>query len=466
MTTMFDAPMLDFSADNTMDADMLPTSTSNSDWLQVENMMEDGDSSRPLADEVDMIHGDVQEFEMRDAGEAEIAEDFYQMLPEPVEQHFQAEPQDQEIPDASRAPTPGAQISFSQSKPPPTVISPDQPSQESNTKLNSNLEATHSVQQITTNFGGFEVLDPELKATQVTAHKAQLDPTTSQGLEGLDTELKASQGGTHNLQPDSTIFHGYENLDESSIPLPELPEEGIVTSHAGVDGGAVLDNNDASTLSGESARSPHPQSQSQLVASPDQGDPQALSPDPDLVTRKEDSQEAQSFPEGEDNDPSGVDLAHQSGEHVEDQVTQEEEEGPLIDPPPSVLLFYAFDGSHFTLFNLPEVPQQSSLTTGFTNPSTGHDDTQHESDTKHSSSLARSLEAPILLFRDRFSLYYEPLSDVFEALRADQTINAGGRFDSNIELVISAPELDLALPEVSDDSSIIYRLCVHSISIG
>jgi len=416
--------MHDFSGDNTMDADMLPSSTSDADWLQVENMMEDGDS-RPLADEVDMIHGDVQEFEMRDAGEADVTEDLEQMLPEAAEQHNQAEPQDQEIQDASRAPTPGTQISFSQPKTLPALTSSDQPSEVSHTGHGPTPDATPRI---------------------------RLDLTTSQSYEVLDTELKPTQEAVHSVEADSTISRGYESFDESSIALPEPSEERIPGSHVGV----IPDKHDTSTLSEGSTRSLQPQTQ--LLEPSEHGEEPAPAPSPVAVQKH--PQEGQSLAEVEVHDPSGVDLTDRSGGYVEDQVTQEEEEEGLIDPPPPVLLSYPFDGSHFALFNFPEDPQDGSTANGTTSPLTGHDEVQRESDAKHISPLAEYLpvpEAPILLFRERFPLYYEPLSSVFEALRADEAVNTGGRFDDNIELVISAPELDLTLPEVRSGGSIAPR---------
>ncbi|KAF8475424.1 hypothetical protein JB92DRAFT_3134579 [Gautieria morchelliformis] len=377
---MFDAPMHDFSGENAMDADMVPSSTSDADWLQVETMMEDGDVSKPLAEEVDMIHGDVQEFEMRDAGEVEFTDGLDQMLPEP---------QDQDIPDVSRAPSPSTQITFSQPKTLPIAMRSDDLPQDSPTEQ--------------------EVI--------------------------------------HSVQPDPTTSHRQESLDESLVQLPELSEEQILLSQAGV-AEEIIDNHDTSTLSGESNRSPYPQPQEPLPEPPGHSsDAQDVPTDYGLVAHTEDPQGGEhSLPGG---DEEGVDPGPQSEARVENQVTQDEEV-PLIDPPPPVLLSYSFDGSHFTLFNLPEEPQPDSVGTVTQIPSTGHDEEKRESDAKQVSSLADNLatfEAPILLFRERFALYYEPLSHVFEALRADEAINTGGRFDHNIELVISAPELDLTLPE-------------------
>jgi hypothetical protein len=378
MTTMFDAPMHDFSGEIAMDADMVPSSTSDADWLQVETMMEDGDVSKSLAEEVDMIHGDVQEFEMRDA--AEFTEGLDQMLPEP---------QDQDIPDVSRAPSPSTLITFSQPK---TIV------------MRS---------------------------------------------DDLPRDSPTEQEAIHSVPPDPMTSHTQESLDESSVQLLELSEEQSLLSQTGVEG-EVVDNHDTSTLSGESNSPPHPQPQGPLSEPPGHSsDGSGVPTDYKLVAHTEQPQEGEHSNPG--GDEEGVDLRPQSQAHVENQVTQDEE-GPLIDPPPSVLLSYSFDGSHFTLFNLPEEPQHDSVGTVIQIPSSGHDEGKRESDAKQVSSLADNLaafEAPILLFRERFALYYEPLSRVFEALRADEAINTGGRFDHNIELVISAPELDLTLPEVS-----------------
>lgn len=384
MTTMFDAPMHDFAGDNTMDADMLPPSNSDADWLQVENMMEDGDVARPLAEEVDMTHGDVQEFEMRDAGETDYIEAPIQTLPEASEQHLRAEPLDQYIPDASRAPSPSVQPSFSQAELHSTPIRSKEPLQES-----------HS-------------------------------------------EEDFSQGATRGVSPDPTTFQrDHEGVVESSIQLPEPSAE--QTSIPLVEGdGTTTETHNTSATSAS------------LLDPLEQGD--APQPFSDHVVHTDPSPEEHSLPEDKEDGRSHTETAPQSEGHVDNQATQdEEEEGPLIDPPPAVLLSYPFDGSHFSLFNLPEEPQHGHIVTGIGVRSMGHDQKTHDSDDKHTTSGTESrtvLEAPILLFRERFALYYEPLARVFEALRSDESINTGGRFDPNIELVISAVELDLTLPEV------------------
>ena len=397
MTTMFDAPMHDFTGDNTMDADMLPSSTSDADWLQVENMMEDADAPRPLTEEVDMIHGDVQEFEMRDAGETYFSEDVDRISSEAA-QHVHTEPQDQEIPDASRAPSPNALVAFSRPDLLPASVRSEDFSQDSRSEQVCSREATENVPP---------------------------DPTTSQRDEG----------------------------HESSIQLPEPAKEDISTPPVEVYGTSVGANDTSASLE-ERTLPTYPQTQASLSEPLEHGSALESSSVHDLAPHTETSQEERPLPEAEEDGGPAIDPPVPLSErHVENQVTQEEEEGPLIDPPPSVLLSYPFDGSHFSLFNLPEELQHDSIVTGAEIPSNSQVEVTRELDTKAGSSRAENhsvSETPILLFRERFALYYEPFSRVFEALRGDEAINKGGRFDHNIELVISAPELDLTLPEVRD----------------
>ncbi|KIJ37710.1 hypothetical protein M422DRAFT_50289 [Sphaerobolus stellatus SS14] len=107
---MYDAPMQDFSPDNSMDADMLPSNGAEVDWTQTEVMMDDGDFVRPVDHEVEMMHEDVQEYEMTDAGDPEVIE-YQDMVPETIEAHYGGDIQDQEIPDASRAASPIPHVS-------------------------------------------------------------------------------------------------------------------------------------------------------------------------------------------------------------------------------------------------------------------------------------------------------------------------------------------------------------------
>ena len=118
----------------------------------------------------------------------------------------------------------------------------------------------------------------------------------------------------------------------------------------------------------------------------------------------------------------------------------------MIDPPPCVLLTFAFDGSRYALFSPAEDSRTSQETnsmvpTAPTLPDLTAVSSRQENESESSGS--------VLLFTERFELYYESISLVFQAMHANETIGVGGCFDQNEELVLSVPELDLTLPEVS-----------------
>lgn len=101
-------------------------------------------------------------------------------------------------------------------------------------------------------------------------------------------------------------------------------------------------------------------------------------------------------------------------------------DGVYIDPPPAVLLSIA-DSSHseFVLFNQPGVEGKS----------TGE---------PHGNRGTYSL-----LLEDRPTLYYEPLSSVFDALRQDEALLSRVPDSFEGELVLDAYDLQLVVSEVS-----------------
>lgn len=121
------------------------------------------------------------------------------------------------------------------------------------------------------------------------------------------------------------------------------------------------------------------------------------------------------------------------GPHEYDQTSasgdpHEISDGVYIDPPPAVLLSLSTSAgqSELCLFNPP-------------NSSGSHSPSEHASSSTSSLSLA---------LQHRPTLYYEPLSSVFDALRQEGAIYTVASFVEN-ELVIEACDLDLRIPEVS-----------------
>lgn len=114
---------------------------------------------------------------------------------------------------------------------------------------------------------------------------------------------------------------------------------------------------------------------------------------------------------------------------VEANDPHEISEGVYIDPPPPVLLSLPPSATHaeYSLFNFPTA-RRSHSPSGSNQPDTGN-------------GLA-------LLLQDRPTLYYEPLSAVFVALRQEQCIQSLPQF-SEAELVLDAFDLQLSVSEAS-----------------
>ncbi|KAJ4488354.1 hypothetical protein J3R30DRAFT_923322 [Lentinula aciculospora] len=129
------------------------------------------------------------------------------------------------------------------------------------------------------------------------------------------------------------------------------------------------------------------------------------------------------------------------GENEEDnQVTENDpheiSEGVYIDPPPAVLLSFTYlDHSDVSLFNQPPQSDPSSSTT-------------------ESSGYA-------VLLSERPTLYYEPLSTVFEALRNDSELSNLADL-SRVELVLDAYDLELT---ISEDNIFTRETSLHDLNV-
>ena len=120
---------------------------------------------------------------------------------------------------------------------------------------------------------------------------------------------------------------------------------------------------------------------------------------------------------------------HATAAPVDAKDPHEISEGVYIDPPPPVLLSMPPSATHseFSLFNLPTT-RHSRSPSGSNQPDAGR-------------------ELPLLL-QNRPTLYYEPLSAVFTALRSEQCVQELPQF-SEAELVLDAYDLQLSISEVS-----------------
>ncbi|KAH7877853.1 uncharacterized protein C8R40DRAFT_1092734 [Lentinula edodes] len=111
-------------------------------------------------------------------------------------------------------------------------------------------------------------------------------------------------------------------------------------------------------------------------------------------------------------------------------------EGVYIDPPPAVLLSFAFlDYPDVCLFNQPSQYDPSSSTTEPTSCS--------------------------VLLSDQPTLYYEPLSTVFEALRNDNELSSIADL-SPVELVLDAYDLELT---ISEDNIFARETSIHDLNV-
>ncbi|KAF8556888.1 hypothetical protein OG21DRAFT_503797 [Imleria badia] len=150
---------------------------------------------------------------------------------------------------------------------------------------------------------------------------------------------------------------------------------------------------------------------------------------------------------------ASADEAYDSGPLIQDEkavdqapVTEGDAVDPLhisdgvyIDPPPAVFLSIAdLSQPGFVLFNQPDVEGES------TGESHGN------------------REAYSLLLEDRPTLYYEPLSSVFEALRQDEALLSRVPHSFEGELVLDAYDLQLA---VSEDNVHSREISLHDLHI-
>ncbi|KAF5387157.1 hypothetical protein D9615_001691 [Tricholomella constricta] len=139
--------------------------------------------------------------------------------------------------------------------------------------------------------------------------------------------------------------------------------------------------------------------------------------------------------------PHGVEAQTQSHEFDPSAVSTDPHEisrGVYIDPPPAVLISVSTDAPSISLFN---APSKSRLNT----PSNGDSD----------------LSELVVLLDHLPTLYYEPLSSVFEALRQDEYL--GSMLDiSNGELLLDAYDLELVM---SEDYTFAHELSLHDLNV-
>lgn len=454
---MFDVPMHDFSGEGSMDTDMLPLSGSEVDWLQVENMIEDDVSKQLVAEEVEMIHETgVQEFEMVDTGDADIQEYIDTTSAEPAMTHSTLEVLDQEIPDASRATSPNPIAQPIDSHAPVDVSTIPEIDKELR-EVDQNLYTTDHYDEPGSVHGSIaysehvdhnahdaqdeHILLPEFQTTVEYDHHEPLDPAQEHDIQHSEhTDGHEQESSVHTetvvipLLPDR--LHA---LTESSLPEEsQSHSQDVSDNKEDQKDQEVVPISDAS-VSLEHVEQPH--------------------------TSLVEAQTSVSLAEQEDYTTSGShDIGEETKDVEEEPEEPEEEEEPSVEPPPCVLLTYLFDGSNYSLFQNPEKVQTAGLS-HTTSKAPEIPASVPQSTSQTGSQHVQSDFHPTLLFAEQSDLFYGPISQLFHAIRSDPAVNIGGRFDENVELVITAVGLDLRLPEVSGLRNVVtLKLTIDLIS--
>ncbi|KAE9407080.1 hypothetical protein BT96DRAFT_175475 [Gymnopus androsaceus JB14] len=163
---------------------------------------------------------------------------------------------------------------------------------------------------------------------------------------------------------------------------------------------------------------------------------ETLQPVPEQVTESVEASNGATAEEFVSTDSSQVIGPTEAGAEDQQTETQEEHdphevsEGVYIDPPPAVFLSFAFlEHPEVCLFNQP-------------------------SSTTEPSSYA-------ILLSDQPTLYYEPLSTVFDALRNDSELSGVADL-SHVELVLDAYDLQLT---ISEDNIFARETSLHDLNV-
>ncbi|GJJ11989.1 hypothetical protein Clacol_006227 [Clathrus columnatus] len=431
MSTMFDVPMQDFSGEGSMDTDMLPLPVSDTDWLQVESMIEDDVSKQLVAEEVEMIQEDVQELEMTDSGDADILEYIDRAPAEQIQAHSVLDVFDQEIPDASRAASPTPII---------PSIEPD-----THTLHVSSILETH---------GETQNIDPNVYSADQYEETANIHDTATTTTISYDEHAELGTHDEHVPSAQTETAAEYVSTDtvESTreYDSQHLEREGTqdqeVSTYTEIIPPAVLEVSATSSLPEES-HTHHEEYYTTLDGHEVQeGDASAQhesvtsgQAEPNDAHSLHDTRSSSQAEKQTDNTALS---SHNVGQNEKDEKEEEDEES-LVEPPPCVLLTYLFDGSQYALFLTPEENhvQINELTSKTAEPL----EPQATPNKQESSTIQKS--RPTLLFAEQSDLFYAPISQVFRAIRNDPVVNVGGRFDENVELVITEVGLDLRLSE-------------------
>lgn len=422
-----DTQMIDYAADT--DFSMLG-STSSPGWLTVEATMSDATS--PAADAVIEEHHETIEIDMEPHGEDEemreyemMGEDMDAMRNDAVED---LELVDIEVIDRSRAVSPAPAVA-----PAPIPASVDtfapvvDPILTERAGESITAEPTHEPEAATTveNYAALDTgsthdyqhtqAQPQLPFS-VVAEGTPLPPSvvdTVPIIEGTP-ELVRAEVLASGVAPEATEVSSTEfNAD---APEPEVFANG---SHA------AREDTEAPVTHG--SEEPVPQYEGTAApyenAGPVHNESAAIYDASAIHTHAEEAHDIE--------DPhEGTEVGEYEERATNGEDPHEISDGVYIDPPPAVLLTVLASGRQIecSLFNQPHVSSGSHSPTGYASTSTAGD-------------LS-------LLLHQRPTLYYEPLSHVFDALREEEAVYSLADFVDG-ELVLDAYDLDLRVLEVS-----------------
>ena len=382
----YDAQMLDFSSD----PDVPMNITGSTEFFAEALMDHDDNPTTSTYGEHTSVEVDMEEY----AGDN--AE--YEMADETAEYHHPHgdELLDIEVYDASHAPSP---------------LVPPQPLQPSaDVPINSEHPAPTS--QVFLEHTTLPELQDEPESE---VHPAPLDHPAADALH-VEPLASGEGDGVSSEAVSSELAHPTDALDENTLPISESHER----------------LGDTARTDGQPFETPAP------ADAVDEAGPHVP---PAAEEHSEVAQhEAREPPTAESAPLASTEEAYNGSPLVQDEkaadpapVTQGEAVDPLhisdgvyIDPPPAVLLSIGEPSQpRFVLFNQPDVEGESA-------------------EEPHG-----SREAYSLLLENRPTLYYEPLSSVFEALRQNEALFSRVPHSFEGELVLDAYDLQLAVSEVS-----------------
>ncbi|KAF9234766.1 hypothetical protein BU15DRAFT_78686 [Melanogaster broomeanus] len=398
----YDAQMLDFAHD----LDVAMNTASSTDFFAETLMDQDGHASTSIYQEHASVEVDMEEC----AGDN--AE--YDMVDETIEYHHHGdEPLDVEVYDVSHAPSP---------------LVPPQPLQQ---PADVSIESEHPV--LTSPTVSERPAHPHLPGEpEPPSGLSHVEPLASGSVmpsvsdsEAVTSDLPTSAEAPHENVPPTGEFH--EETGDGTDPNGytfEVPAPADTHDETKSHIQASAEEHHAEPSSAEVTERENPEPsviESAALSGAEEvhdGAPPALEENADAVAQSQ-------VTEGETVDPLQI------------------SEGVYIDPPPAVLLsITASLEPEYSLFNHPEVEL------GFEGTSAEIP----ESEPKVYS----------LLLESRPTLYYEPLSSVFEALRQDVELLARVPYCYEGELVLDAYDLQLVL---SEDNVHSREISLHDLNV-